>query len=157
MLTAERLKELIKYEPDTGNFVWAKGRPGASKGAIAGWTDVNNYRSVKIDREVYLQHRLAFFYVQGKWPVCEMDHKDGDRTNNKWSNLREATRTQNAVNRKATAGLKGAEKQPNGKWVARIRYNKKRLYLGMFDTELQAHKAYVLKAQELHGEFARAA
>ena len=155
MIEHDRLLELIKYEPDTGNFVWVKSRPGVRAGSVAGSLDRTGYRFVKIDYESYLHHRLAFFYVMGKWPENEMDHKNGDRANNKWSNLREATRRQNAVNRKAIAGLKGVEKQRTGKWIARIRNGGKKLYLGTFNTALEAHQVYVAKAIELHGEFVR--
>jgi len=107
---------------------------------------------------MYYAHRLAWLYVHGKWPPAEIDHKDCDPANNRISNLRLATHAQNAANahlrRTSTSGLKGAYRHQK-KWLAQITYNGRRIYLGVFDTDKEAHAAYVAASKDLHGSFTR--
>lgn len=160
-LTAERLRCALEYEPRTGNFIWRE-RPSnrVRVGDIAG--NVNKrtgYKSIKIDGLSYYSHRLAWLHVYGEWPQGIIDHRDGDKTNNRIENLRAATLAQNAANAKRpvhnTSGFKGAWFHGRDRrWVANIKVDRKTKYLGSFDTREEAHAAYMAAARSLHGEFA---
>ena len=101
-----------------------------------------------------LLHRAAWLLMIGEWPVEEIDHDDRNRANNTWLNLRPATRGQNRQNlssRTAKGGLRGATPRSNGKWVGQIKApGGKVTYLGIFDTEEEAHAAYCKTKRELH-------
>lgn len=162
-VTQEELKEVLHYQPSTGEFRWLK-RVGyrIQIGDVAGCVNkVTGYRTINIYRRTYLAHQLAWFYVTGTWGRPTVDHRDLDRANNRLSNLRRATRTQNVVNRRRarnnTSGFKGVCRcRATGRWVARIRHAGRKHYLGRYATAEEAHAAYVAKARELFGEFARA-
>lgn len=162
-LTQARLKELLAYEPETGLFTWRVDRGGtARRGTVAGTLHVSNgaaYRRITIDNQQHYSHRLACLYVTGELPD-EVDHKDLDGLNNRWSNLRSADRSKNMGNgkRRSTnkSGLKGVCSHGSG-WMAQITINRKRKYLGTFPTPESAHIAYQKAARKLFGEFARIA
>lgn len=161
MITQERLKELVKYEPETGQMTWRVNKArGAKVGGRVGSIQAFGYLETKIDGVCYRVHRLAWFYYYGDWPRAEIDHIDGNRTNNVISNLREATRAQNCQNKSRSSlskiGVKGVGFH-NGAYRARINVNNKQIYLGHFKTIEEAHEAYCKAARELHGEFARVA
>jgi hypothetical protein len=164
-LTAERLRELLDYEPETGVFRWAVDRgPGRPRvGDAAGSADATKDGRIiiKIAGRKHKAHRLAWLSVTGAWPVGEIDHRDGNPANNAWANLREATRAENARNSKRPAhnrsGFKGVRPKPNGRWEAFITKDSRWITLGRFPTAEEAHAAYVAAAHEHHGEFARPA
>ena len=154
----EKLKELFNYNPETGIFTWKVniGRKIKS-GQIAG--SDKRYNVIKIDRSEYGSHRLAWMYMTGEDPGdLEVDHKDTDRLNNKWSNLRLATSAQNSHNTtksvQSKTGCVGVDKKGN-KYRARIRVNNTRIHLGYFQTLEEASDAYKKASQELHGEYSR--
>lgn len=156
MITQERLKELLHYDPDTGVFTWAVSQGRVRVGAVAGTRRKDGYWKVGLDRGLYLTHRLAFLYVTGKFPEQLVDHVNGDRADNRWCNLREATSAENQQNQRATqrktsSGLLGVSwvKQA-GKWLATITANKQRRFLGYFSTAEEAHAAYLTAKKELH-------
>ncbi len=158
-LTAERLRELLHYEPATGCFVWRVKHHWASEaGASAGVRD-NGYVVIRLDRRAYRAHRLAWLYMTSEWPASILDHKNLVKDDNRWTNLRPATPQLNAVNCKlrkdSETGLKGVSRH-RSHWRARIRIDGKRTHLGNFPTPAAAHAAYMAKARELFGEFARA-
>jgi HNH endonuclease/AP2 domain len=110
---------------------------------------------------VYNEHQLAWFYMTGRWPKPTIDHRDGDSTNNRWNNLRQATASQNNANRRRprnnTSGYKGVYRgRRPGQWRAQIGKNGRTKYLGTFPTRQAAHAAYVAAARKHYGEFARA-
>ncbi len=159
-LTAEYVRSLFDYNPESGLLTHKK-RFGVVEGARAGCVN-SGYRRVKIHQIPYLEHRIIWLWMTGFWPECDTDHEDLVKTNNKWKNLREATRSQNVFNgrvRKSRkyGSLKGTGLQESGKWFARTRENGKEIYLGQFDTEIEAHHAYMKAAKRIAGEFARAA
>lgn len=159
MITQEYLKTRLDYAPETGEFTWRNSRKGDwFNGRLAGYTGISNYRVLSIDRVLYLEHRLAWLYVYGKFPTEMLDHIDGNPSNNKLSNLREATRRQNCINSKIrsnnTSGFKGVSKSGK-KWVARIKDKEKYLYLGLFLTPEEASEVYNQFAEDLHGNFYR--
>lgn len=160
MLTADRIRAVLTYDPITGIFRWKSGRPGwQSADRPAGNLDGSGRRIISIARRRYYASRLAWLYVHGEWPVKFIDHINLDKADDRIANLREATRTENAGNRATRAdsssGLKGASKS-GYQWKSSIKKDGVVYHLGRFDTPLAAHKAYVAKAIELYGEFARA-
>ena len=92
MITQERLKQLYRYEPDTGRFIriYSKQRPDTI-GRIAGAPHGNGYLEITIDGRTYYAHRLAWLYMTGAWPKGQIDHKNCIRYDNKWENLRDCT------------------------------------------------------------------
>lgn len=112
----------------------------------------NGYRVIRIDDALYLAHRLAWFYVTGNWPANQIDHINGVRDDNRFSNLREATNLQNAHNRKYNrnkSGFQGVRKE-NSKWLAEIKINYKAVRLGLFNTPEEAHCAYLIAKRQHH-------
>jgi hypothetical protein len=99
-LTAQRLRELFHYDPDTGIFTWrVKPRKGCVQIAdIAGHVNHTGYRSIKIDQRAYRAHRLAWLYMYGVWPPGDLDHDNTIKDDNRLVNLREATDPQNQAN-----------------------------------------------------------
>lgn len=160
MVTHERLVQLLDYDPETGIFHWRQDRGGVKAGDPAGCGTGQGYIRVVIDGQHYLAHRLAWFYVTGEWPRGEIDHRDLSKANNAWANLRDVTRGQNMLNRRAQArnrlGMKGVSETRAGKFTAIINKNKVRTYLGTFENPYAAQRAYARAAADLHGAFARA-
>jgi len=172
-LTQERLKELLHYDPGSGILRWRVARfagqyhtkVNVQVGDVAGckvtYVDGSKYIHVRIDGILYPAQNVAWLYMTGE--VAKMvDHQDCDGLNNKFSNLRPCTKSQNAANsRKAknnSSGVKGVYwDATRGKWVAEIRCGNIRHRLGRFDELEVAALAYAAKARELFGEFARTA
>lgn len=153
MLTQSQLKEFVTYDPDTGIFIWkhrletdhyVKIWNTRRAGTIAG--GCFRYRYIKIGLRTYLAHRLAWLYMTGEWPKNHIDHIDGDKTNNSFKNLREATFAENMRNRPIrqnnTSGHKGVYQTKNGSWYAQIRIpgTDKALWLGIHATKEEASK-----------------
>lgn len=165
-LTQERLRELLFYDPLTGVFSWVRDQANQHKGERAGYYNDGRYIRITIDYVSYRAHHLAWFWMTGEWPSKFIDHRDLDKQNNVWANLREATKSQNHANRAQlstnSSGLKGAHRYKAGAkygkpWQAGIGVNGKRINLGHFSTAEEAHAAYCIAAQKYYGEFARAA
>jgi hypothetical protein len=161
-LTAERLRELLHYDPETGVWTWRKLpiKNQLKPGGRAGTADSGGYVQIRIDGPKYGAARLAWLYMRGCWPEAEIDHKDGNRSNNRWSNLREASHSENQWNmsrrRDNTSGFKGVNwHKGERKWHARIMLHGRHIHLGSFDSAEVAYEAYKAKALELFGEFAR--
>lgn len=165
-ITQEYLRSLIEYFPETGSFIW-KDRTnsqwnGKWSGKEAGWLRKGKggpYKQVGIDEEKYYAHRLVWLYVYGYLPE-QVDHIDGNRLNNKLSNLREAKGSQNHYNKKImsnnTSGYKGGFYcRQKKKWCARIQVDGKSKHLGFFNCPTAAHISYYHGAKKHHGEFAR--
>ena len=159
-LTQSRLRELLHYEPETGDFYRISAPSGCNIGDKAGTVGKSGYCRIIVDYRKYQAHRLAYLYMTGEWPPHEIDHINRDRNDNRWCNLREATHSQNAMNSKIrctnTTGYKGVflDKR-DGKYYARARLNREYFYFGRFDDPYEAHLAYVAGVKRLHGEFAR--
>jgi hypothetical protein len=154
-LTRARLRELLHYDKETGELRWLERfgdelRPG----------DVAGYVQINVDHHTYQAHQLAWFYMPGRWCRPMIDHRDGNATNNCWSNLRRATATQNSANRRRsrrnTSGYKGVFLcRKSGRWRAFISKERRKIRLGTFATPEAAHAAYAAAARKLFGEFAR--
>lgn len=162
ILTLERLKAVLLYDPETGVWTWiAKPSPKATVkvGSVAGAVQINSI-TIELDGVRYRANRLAWFYMTGGWPDPECDHRDTDWKNNKWANLRLATRQQNGANRRIsknnTSGWKGVSWNAKQEcWVAGIQVLGKSTYLGSYDCGPAAHFAYLVAADKAFGEFAR--
>jgi hypothetical protein len=162
VLTAEQLRELLHYDPETGTFTWlVMPSNNTTAGSIAGCPDDQGYIMIRVRGARYKAHRLAVLYMTGTWPRLDIDHRDGDRGNNRWLNLREADDSQNGANAKVkknnTSGHKGVCFSPRkGSWVARITVQRRRLYIGSYPSAAEAGAAYMQIAKKIYGEFARA-
>jgi len=152
-LTARRVRELLDYDPETGAFTH---RGKRRYGKPAGSLQSKGYIQLCIDGVYYLAHRVAFLYVHGTWPVDQLDHVNGVRSDSRIANLRPATQSQNKANsrrhRNNRAGYKGVY-FVHGKWRAQITKDHKFFFLGCFDAPQEAHHAYCRAAQELFGAF----
>lgn len=166
MITHERLKELLSYDPLTGVFLWKVKRSNKMPGDVAGCNKNRNYTVIYVEGRFYRAHRLAWFYMTGEWPSTFLDHRDLNKHNNAFANLREATKSQNQANigviKSNVSGFKGVSRYRAGDsygkpWQAGIRENGRSRHLGHFATREDAHAAYVAAAEKLFGEFARAA
>jgi hypothetical protein len=129
---------------------------GTAAGTVADSPTPRGYLYISIVRRVYSGGRLAWLYVTGKWPVHEISYINRDRTDIRWTNLREATRSQNSARHRAKnkLGARGIWLSKSDRYVAQIRLMGKLRYLGSFDTVGEAKAAYEKAAKELFGEFA---
>ena len=150
-LTAQRLRELFEYNPETGLFRCLYKR---KKGrALKEYSP--NYRVMRVDGVTHTAHRLAWLYVNGRWPEDNIDHIDGNRLNNRMQNLRDVTSAVNTQNVKRapisnkSCGLLGVTKDKK-KWSASIATNGKRILLGTFETAEIAHQAYLEAKRQMH-------
>lgn len=157
-ITTNFLNANFDYDPDEG-IVYNRITRGqrAIAGTRAGHFSPDGYRSIQIAGYKYKEHRLIWVMLYGYWPI-EIDHKDGDGYNNKLENLREATRSENVANslrEVGTSGLRGVKFDPKtSTWRARVAFGYYREWLGPFDTKEEAYEAYLLAAENTHGEFA---
>lgn len=161
MLTFEQLRERLHYNPDTGVFTYVKRSGKKRPGEIAGVRGSGGYNIIGVQWKRYRAARLAWLWMTGEWPDRHVDHKDLDKGNDAWSNLRLATRSQNHANcrvrKNNIVGVKGVGITGSGKFAAHITINRRKRHLGSFDTPEEAHCAYMHMALLHYGEFARAA
>jgi hypothetical protein len=160
-ITRARLLEVLHYDSETGEFRWQARLTRALRvDDIAGLVDGDGYRLITIKGRAYRAHQLAWFYKTGRWCRGVIDHRDGNPSNNRWTNLRRATISQNNANRRLhrnnKCGFKGVVRNQWGRFWATIHKDGRRYHLGTFATAQDAHAAYVTAARKLFGEFARA-
>ena len=156
-ISVARLREVLNYDPETGIFTW-KVRLCLSThvGDVAGCKNAQGYYRIGIDGTSLRAHRAAIAYVEGKPPVAQVDHINGNRLDNRYCNLRHATQPENCQNRGVsgnnTSGYTGVYfEKDNGRWRARISLNGARLlHLGTFDTPEEASAAYLAAKAQLH-------
>lgn len=176
----EDLRQLLRYEPETGKLFWKErgvewfdeGPRRSASHKCSNWNsryagseafsskDAHGYLVGAVFNVKHKAHRVIWAMDCGEWPSGDVDHINGDRSDNRRNNLRVASRSQNMQNRGATksnsTGLKGvcwdAERQ---KWLAQIKVNGRNKYLGRFDASEKAHAAYVEATKNHHGDFAR--
>jgi hypothetical protein len=156
--SAQELRDLLTYIPDTGAFIW---REGQRSGRDAGTIEAEGYRTITIHGRQYKAHLLAWYYTTGEWPENQVDHRDNDRANNRWENLRAATNRENQFNKGPNknnrSGFKGVYLSTSNRrrpWKAKISVYGKNVHLGYFDTAEAAQNAYLAMAVQLSGEFA---
>ena len=154
-LTQKELKRLLHYDPETGVFTWLK-RPSnrVEIGQEAGYINRHlGYRIIGILGQVYFAHRLAFLYMKGKWPR-EIDHVNRVKSDNKWENLREVSRSENSINKDLQANNKSGHKgihwnEDCQKWHVSITRDGRVKYVGLFESLDEAVIAR-RKAEMLH-------
>lgn len=157
--TVDDLRRDIRYSPIVGVFEWKTGASGRRKGFLAGGVNKETgYISVGYRGRQYKAHVLAWCYMKGEWPDKEIDHIDGDRSNNAWKNLRLADRHQNSFNKKSVCHDDPLDKgisfrKDNGKWQARV-YCRGSVWSACYETKEEARAAATAKRKELHKEFA---
>lgn len=156
MVSREYLQKLYHYDPATGVWTRARNFGQWTKGAVAGSVTRYGYVYLKIGGHGFMAHRLAWLYMTGQWPSGDIDHINGERADNRWNNLREATRKQNAANSKKRKnhGVKGVH-LISGKWVALIHRDGRNERLGSFDTIEEAAAARRVAAEQIDGAFVR--
>ena len=159
-LTQQRLKELLEYDEDTGEFTWLISLSNRGViGQAVGSTRDDDYRVTSIYGKPYLMHRLAFLYMTGEFPKLWIDHINKDPSDNRWINLRECSPSQNnhnrALQRQNNSGYKGIGWLPKiQKWRARITINGKEIHLGVYIDIRDAINNWNKAAVEHHKEFA---
>lgn len=166
-ITREYLLSILEYDPATGllRWRWRDGLPDVCNyrdaGKVAGTVRGTGYRYIFIDGRHWAAHRLVWIAETGECPTGDLDHINLDKADNRFANLRLATRSQNQANvprhRGNTSGLKGVHLQKDsGRWTAYITLNRQRTHLGMFATKEEAAQARDDAAKRIYGEFARA-
>lgn len=160
-LTAEQVRAILRYEPDTGLIYWISGgRWNRLAGTVAGTRHPNGYTRIQLLKQLHYAHRLAWLYMTGAWPADEIDHVDNNPGNDRWSNLRPATSHQNKGNarrpRDNTSGVKGVSFDTrSGRWEAYTTRNSKKKSIGLFDNLEDAAEARRQEGERYFGEFAR--
>lgn len=178
-ITPEVLRELLAYDPDTGTLQWKprdakwfeateyRTAQGCANNWNARWagapafTFVNKYLGYHMGLVFgvsFLAHRVIYAIMEGEWPAHQIDHIDGCRTNNRWSNLRPCTRTENARNVTAysASGFLGVHKTSHpGSYTAKVFANGVAHYVGGGRDPEKLARLRDQKAKELHGKFAR--
>lgn len=177
-LTAEYIRQVLNYDPDAGELRWrhrassmfnTKKRTRESicavwnirfAGMLAGSINPEGQSRIVINGRHYRTHRIIWLWMTGTWPKEEIDHIDCNELNNKWCNLREASRSQNEMNkgvsRNNSSGAKGVSwNRRDKKWLAQIIVNGRYKYLGYFSSKCDAIAAYRAASADLHGQFSR--
>lgn len=148
-LSHEKLTEILLYDSASGIFLWNKKGPKRNLGKPAGRKHCKGYTQIWIDGYFYMAHRLAWFYVNKKWPSQYIDHINENKLDNRIENLRDVSHSVNLANQKNpqrnnTSGFRGVSyKKRISKFHAQIFVNKKYNSLGYFDSAEEAHKAYL--------------
>lgn len=146
-LTAQQLREVLHYDPETGQFSWSPHYHGGRlRGKPVGHVSVETgHVNIRVFKRSYEAHRLAWLYMTGVWPENTVDHENRVPHDNRWKNLRDATMTQQRQNQKMRKdnrhGYRGLELHTSGLWRVRIGLNGKRIQVGYFKTPEEAMQA----------------
>lgn len=158
-VVAERVRELLDYEPLTGILTWRQARGGRRAGAVAGTPNAHGHLQIQIDGRNCYAHIVAWTHMTGAYPTVQIDHKDRDPANNRWLNLRPAPGSGNHWNRDAprtnTSGHKGVSwDRRQRKWRAYATAHRRQKTFGYFVDIGDAVAAHAIGVAHLHGEFA---
>lgn len=154
-LSAERLRELLHYDHETGVFTRrVTVAHNAKAGDVAGCLHSDGCIVIRIDRRLYKAHGLAWLYMTGEVAAGDIDHKYGIRNDNRWSELRPVSHGQNMQNQRRArvdnqVGMLGVSPS-RGRWKAQIKVDGKNKFIGRFDTPEAAHTAYLEAKVRLH-------
>jgi HNH endonuclease/AP2 domain len=146
-----------RYDPDVGNFYWLiSPRYKVNIGDRAGYNS-QGYWNLSYGCNLYRAHRVAWLMMTGEWPEDQIDHKDRNKLNNRWSNLRQATNAENirnqALRSNNKSGVKGVHINKRGEYVAQLIVNRKHVLCAYFETLEEAREAYVQASITHHKEF----
>lgn len=163
MITPSELHKLFHYNPETGHLIWkVAGARRRKPGDIAGCPVKGEKGRVKvgIQNKIFWAHRIIWAMQTGEWPDKQIDHINEDPSDNRWCNLRLATKAQNMRNvtlhKSNTSGHKGVGfHKPRNKWRAYIKADGKNYHLGLFSTKEEAIQARIKAAKNLHGVFSK--
>lgn len=158
ILTQERLKELLHYDPESGKFTRLKAASNHVVGELAGWLTKDGYRLIKIDGKQYRCARLVFLYMTGRLPL-QADHVNRIRHDDRWANIREADNGQNNANkniqRNNTSGIKCASwDSRRNRWHVRVHIRGKQRHVGYFEDFELAELAAAEARNKAYGDFA---
>lgn len=159
-ITAEEVRRVVDYDPETGLFHHKAGRKWVKEGTQAATAvGAKGYHTIAFYQRSYMAHRIAWLYHYGEWPGGLIDHINRVKTDNRIANLRVATQTQNCANSPAQKGNKAGAKgvyylKKKKLYMARIKDHGKGVYLGRFKKLEDAQAAYERAAKRIHGEFA---
>lgn len=158
-ITAEVVRATLSYDQDTGLFTWiACGRTAQHRlGTVAGGYTDEGYWRIYLKGWPFKAHRLAFLHMTGKWPAGEVDHINGNKSDNRWSNLRDTDGFVNQQNKRAarsdneTSGLLGVTWNKKArKYQAQIWTRGRMKHLGYFDETATAQEAYIQAKRVMH-------
>ena len=155
ILTAQRLREILDYDPFTGHFKWlVKIAHRVEIGHYAGSINKRGYVCIRANKRGYQAHRLAWLHFYGSWPDDQIDHINGIKSDNRIVNLRDSTNCTNGQNKRSAyshnkLGILGV-KRKGLKFTTRIVINGRDTHLGTFPTAELAHAAYLAAKREHH-------
>lgn len=158
-ISQQSLKSVVSYDEETGIFLWNKSTGGSTKGDVAGSKSLRGYIYIQIDGKMHQAHRLAWIYMYGVEPDL-IDHINGNRTDNRASNIRSCNKYENSWNSKIRkdnkSGVKGVSwNKCASKWQAIISVNGVKKYLGLYEDVKSAELIIKKERERLHGEFSR--
>lgn len=145
-LTQERLRQLFQYDPETGLFTrLTSANNRVRTGDIAGSKRADGYIKIRVDFDMYYAHRLAWLYMNGEWPTKKIDHINGNKSDNRWANLRDVSASINAQNCLQLTGSSGEHGVHcvRGRWKAEIKAKGKCIRLGSYSEKWRAAAAYL--------------
>lgn len=160
--SSDEIQKVLDYDPQTGVFRWKIRTRNTDVGQCAGRVRSDGkYRIITLNGRKLYEHRLAWLFMTGKWPTAELEveHRNRINTDNRWDNLRLATRPQNLANRlkapsNGSSGYRGVTRR-RGKWAAQIVHKGKHRWIGYsYATAEEAHQAWLAETRKLWGEFA---
>ena len=164
MMDHALIKSVLLYAPAKGVFYWITPPFGHAEllgeeaGSVTPGITGKAYHNIQIGGVKYKRSRLAFLYMEGRWPSNQIDHINGDSLDDRWFNLRDVTATQNAWNHKKRAKRSdlpmGVRINKSGRFAARIGVNGAHIQIGTFDTAVEAAAAYRNAREKYYGEFA---
>lgn len=160
-LSPEYVRQRLNYDPETGVMTWKTSERKSKVGAVAGGSKDGGYVQIYLKGRFYGAHRLAWMIMTGSWPTLNIDHRNLNPSDNRWSNLREASKSDNAKNTRIRADNKSGFKgvcwdRARKKWRADIRLPHVRKHLGLFSDPKEDHAAYAAAVEANYGEFGRA-